>query len=359
MNKLLKETFRSYLLDTHIPSLNNKELNVLYHLANINKILPVISSVLNSNKTSNTLFDEASYNALIRKEKQKRNIEELKILLKDYDYVFFKGTAISKYYQNDYERVSADTDIYVFDNYEDVLNTLLNNGYKVSRKDIQEYELIDTNNNFIDLHSSFTLKDKQTEDILKEAKHHNNYLDINYEYLFLIYHTKKHLLRGILDLRSILDIYYLRDKLDKDLINELLNETNLMTFNNSLNHYLDTILNRRDYDDNDLFIEELIDGYSQDDGIKNRILINSYNKNKLEYLLSRVFIDYDLLSNEYPIIKKYKILTPIYYLKRIIRILKSRRSNYALKELKENHHDLESINKMHINLENIGITSII
>lgn len=143
----------------------------------------------------------------------------------------------------------------------------------------------------------------------------------------------KHIKFGQFELRFFVDLFYLRKLIDKDVVHDLLNETSLVLFDNKVNYYLDVLLNNKEYDDLSEKIEDFIFQYGEDSGNKNRVLINSTDKSSVSYLLSRIFIPYDKMCYEYPILVKHKFLLPTYYIVRIFKPLKSKRVKYTYREI--------------------------
>ena len=68
---------------------------------------------------------------------------------------------------------------------------------------------------------------------------------------------------------------------------------------------------------------------------ENRVASRRQNKvGKFRYMLSRVFLPYSLLKEQYPILKKHKLLLPIMQVRRWFRLIFKGRTRYALHEMK-------------------------
>lgn len=346
---------KSYLNKQYNYSLNC-DIDELYNLSNALGITSIIGYTLNKCSIKNDKFENSIYKSLNKYERIINARNELdKLLNNKYQYLYIKGYTISKYYDEPYIRYSSDMDIIVEEEkYDEICKLLLKHNYKIKRRDKQEITLKSPNNITIDLHRYYTLDNDKFEEIFGNCFNETHELDINYNYVFNLAHCLKHLKSGILKYRFFIDLYYLRDLIDVKKTNELLVKTNLDTFNKNVNSYLDCILGKKEYSKNDLKIEEFIFSCANDMGIRNRIAINSYGKSKFSYLLSRVFIPYDLISEEYPILQKYKVLLPVYYVKRIIRISTGIRKDYAINEVRNNGSiNSEEIKEMHEFIDNI------
>lgn len=359
MNKTKNDliyTLRSFFKKAYNYSLSGS-VDELYKLSSKLGVAGVIGYTLNESNIKDSRFESIIYKTLNKHERFVNTRNEIDALFSNnFKYLYIKGLAISKYYEEPYLRYSSDIDIIVEESkYEIAYKLLLENGYKLVRRDKQEITLVNANNIMIDLHRYYTLTDDNFELLFKDCFNDTHELDINYNYVFNLMHCLKHFRSGILNYKFFVDLYYLRGNIDRTITNNLLNSINMKKFDDSMNSYLDCILGNKNYDDNDKDIEDFIFNYIKDSGNNNRVLINSYGKSKLKYLLSRVFIPFDLISEEYPILHKYKILLPIYYVKRVIRIATGKRSKYAYNELKNNKQSSkEQISKMHEFVSKIG-----
>lgn len=332
------------------------DINELYKLSNALNVSTIVSYVLNKLNIKDEHIDKTLYKAINKYERLNDLRNNINILFNNkFDYLFIKGSSISKYYNEPYLRYSADIDVIVKDKYEEACNLLLNNGFNKKSVNKQETCLI-YNGLTVDLHRLFDKNNDNYEEIYLDSFNDNHELDINYKYLYLLTHTSKHLLSGQLELRSFVDLYYLRQQIDNKVVNKLLVETNLVTFNDTINHYLDVLMGKEEYTDLDYTLEEFIFNYADDFGNRSRVLINSYGKSKISYLLNRVFIPYDKLVYDYPILNKYKILTPFYYIVRLFKPLKYKRGKYTYNELINNSKvSNDDIENMHKFIKEIGL----
>ena len=79
--------------------------------------------------------------------------------------------------------------------------------------------------------------------------------------------------------------------------------------------------------------------------LKNKVSVQqSKSKNTLGFYLSKIFLPYDSLKYQYPIIKRYKFLTPIYEVLRWFRFLFIKNTGNTINEI----HINQSISKKEI-----------
>ena len=79
--------------------------------------------------------------------------------------------------------------------------------------------------------------------------------------------------------------------------------------------------------------------------MQNRVLVKTKDKQrKSAFIFSRIFLPHSKLKNQYPILKKHKILTPFYQVKRWFALLNKDKRKKATNELKTtiNQDDKES-----------------
>lgn len=158
-------------------------------------------------------------------------------------------------------------------------------------------------------------------------------------YFYHIAHMAKHFINGGCGVRTFLDVWILTHKVvhNSQLREDMLRAGGLLKFAQAaeavadfwfLNQAPDTltqavsdyVLRAGTYGDND-----------------NRAAIGQAKMGKLKYLfLRRVFMPYDFLKAEYPILKKHKWLTPVYQVVRWFRMVFSGGLRRTVCELKAN-----------------------
>lgn len=349
VKKQVLDIIRSFLTEDYNVSLYC-DIDELYELSNKLAISNIVGYVLNKASIKNTVFENSVYRVLKRHETLSIAKEEIdKLYSNEIAYVYVKGLSIAKYYKEPYLRYSTDLDIVVSKEDSDkAYKIFVDNGYRFIKRDEQEMAFISKDNVAIDLHKGFTFEKEEYENIFSNCFNDKNELDDNYSYIYMLIHTRKHFQLGVLHFKNFMDLFYLRDKIDRNIVNKVLNKYKLVKFDNCMNNYLDVLIGKRDHDEQTKQIEEFIFSYCNDAGSMNRILINSYGKSRFSYLLSRIFIPFERICGEYPILNKYKVLLPVYYVKRIIKIAFSYRGNYAKGEIINNMKvDKKDIQKMH------------
>lgn len=354
---ILKNIIKSFLLSKN-NIIFDGDINELYSLSNNLGVITIVGYVLNKSGYKNTIFDKSIFKAVNQYE---RIIETRKTIDKIFNnkinYLYVKGLKLSKLYPEGYLRNSCDIDIVINNlEFDEAYKLLINNNFKEISRNKNEMSLKNKEGILVDLHSSFAFDDDRFDELYINTFNDTHELDNNYLYVYMIRHIKKHILGGLLKYRYLIDLYYLRNIIDKDIVNDLLIKADLLDFNNNINSYLDAFMGNKEYSDLDRKIEDFIMSCGKDHGITNRVLINSYGKNKLSYLLSRVFIPYDLLVLEYPKLRDFKLFLPYFYVKRVFRIAKRKRTKYHSNELKTSFNSSKNdVDSMHEFMTEIGL----
>lgn len=343
------DSIETTIFDIISAYLTNKEISIdcdfkeLYNLSNKLNLTSIVAFVLNKNDYNNTVFEDSILQSVNQYERYLDVRKQMDVLLKDIDYLYLKGSAIAKYYIEPYLRYSGDLDIIVKDKFYDVFEMLIRKEYKCITRTKQECTLINKNGITIDLHREFYLNDKKYEDVFINEFNQTHELSDDYQYIYLVIHTYKHIsLYGQFELRPYIDLFYLRDRINKNNVNGILENVGLEKFNIRLNHFLDVLLCKEKPDIYDKLLKKYIIMYAEDHGAKTRVLINSSNKSKIEYYLLRLFQPYELMKYEYPILKKKKWLLPLYYVVRLFKLIhkvlfsSNGRKKYIINEINSN-----------------------
>lgn len=347
---------RSFILSKYDISFDG-DINDLYNISNKLVVSNIVGYTLNKSGYKETIFNSSIYKAVNQYERIIDTRKDIDNILNNINYLYVKGLKIAELYPESYLRDSCDIDIVIDNNdFDKAYKLFINNGYKELSRNKNEIALRNRKGILIDLHSSFAFNDDKFDELFISTFNNTHELDNNYLYVYMIRHIKKHILGGLLKYRYLIDLYYLRNNIDKDIVDDLLSKAELTILNDSLNSYIDAFIGLKEYSDLDKKLEDFIFSCSSDKGITNRILINSYGKSKISYILSRVFISYDLMVLEYPKLRENKLFLPYFYIKRIVRIRKRNRAKYHSKELKNSLKTSKNdIDNMHMFINKIGI----
>lgn len=332
----LKQILRLYLKDekSSFSDINDKEL---FWLANALNVSAIAAYVLNDNGYKSDIASKCIYKAISNYERLKEarsNIEEL-FNENSIKYLNIKGSSIAKYYKEPYLRYSSDIDIVVEKrDYDKALDLMTNTlGYANKQSALHEITLVNKEGINVDFHSNFLLDQDKYEEVFNNQFNENHEFNDNYKYLFHLVHGAMHLIRGQMELRYFIDLFYLRKNVDRLAIKEEINKLDLSSFDNAVNSYLDSLLDFKDYSEKDKEIDDFIFNYAKDEGASNRVLNNS--DNKISYFFSHAFPPFSIMKGKYPILKKCPILLPIMYIVRLFKVLFSRRRQYVINEIKE------------------------
>lgn len=333
LKKDIIDIIRSSLLKNYSAPIKS-DISEIIDMSEKLNVAGIVCNFLKKTNVKNDYIDRVLYKQITRYEIHNIEIDSLNKLFDKHkiNYTYIKGHTLNKYYDLPYLRYSEDIDIVVFkDDFERAKNLLINEMNYVQKEVLRKNEIsLYKKDICVDLHYMYMKEDDIIENVLSNAKINNHELTNEYKYLEIVAHSYKHMYDGLFELKAILDLYYLRkNNLNFDLIESLLKKTGLEKYNECLINYLNSILSNN-YDDTSKELEDYLFNMVLDNGVTNKVLI----KNKKGYILNRVFLDYDTISDYYPILKKYPYLTPFYEVKRLFVILKNKRIKYGIQEVK-------------------------
>ena len=268
-----------------------------------------------------------------------RVLQEAKI-----DFVPLKGSVVRGYYPKPHMRTSCDIDILVkeadLDRAVQCLVSSLN--YRSDKKGNHDVSLYSKIGVHIELHYRLNSTDYPWDNVLEDVWDYTT-LDEGCKYrlndeMFYFYHLShmaSHFKAGGCGIRFFLDLRLLNTHLhiDKGALATLLDRGGLTAFEEGVvalanwwfAHGERTILveNMQDY---------LVDAGMYGD-VKNYVAIEKSTKGGKKHILSRIWLPYEKLKYQYPILQKHKILTPIYQVRRWFNLLNKSTRERAVSEL--------------------------
>lgn len=301
-----------------------------------------------------------------------RLVDELRIALKDFEFVFVKGLEIAKYYPYPELRTMGDSDLLVhFDDKVAIHKIFIQLGY--SFEDYHEEEAKYIKNNLeIEMHDKLLHvldDDKDSVLFFDQVWHyvHNGELDWNFHMIYLLKHLSRHLLSGGAGFRQFMDIAILTQKLtlDWNWIEHELEKIKLLKFSKrvfELNNIWFEIKPPMEVDELDpMFVKDATKRiyecgvFGQTSKDKDIVSIANKAKDgnnplwvvKASYMLTHLFPSYStMMKNEFcQYLRTKKLLLPVAWVHRWIRYSTNEKKRKTLqKKLCSSYKDIKQRN---------------
>jgi hypothetical protein len=269
-------------------------------------------------------------------------------------YIPLKGSVLRAYYPEPWMRTSCDIDILVR---EEVLDTAIRVlterlGYTSHPKSDHDVSLFSSGGVHLELHFDTIQERYETnncrqvlagiwEDATPKSEGSFHYcMSDPMFYFYHMAHMAKHFEVGGCGIRPFLDIWILNNRVahDRQKREQLLEAGGLLKFARAAEKLSAVWFSGGEADS----VTRLLHDYILRAGLygdnENRAAMGQAKRGgKFRYLITqRVFMPYDYLKAEYPILKKHKWLTPAYQVVRWLRMLFSGHARRTLRELKSN-----------------------
>lgn len=348
-NSLLKEEEKSLY--------NNEVISLITTIAKKHDISHLIAQGLKNNGLiveSNKHYETEIFKAVYRYENQKYVYDNLCEALEKARIPFLplKGSVIRKYYPEPWMRTSCDIDVLIKECDIQKATTVLTEscGFECKGKGSHDVSFFSPNKTLIELHYSLIEDDylKKVSNILKNVwnevtvseKYTCGYEASNeFLYFYHLAHMAKHFVFGGCGIRSFIDLWMLNRHiaLDKEKLNEMLNEGGLSAFAEQTDFLCKVWFEEKEHTETSKQIEELVLRGGTYGNIENLVVVQQQKKGgKIKYVFKKIFLPYNKLKYQYPVLQKHKWLTPVMQVVRWGRLIFCGHSKRVRKELKQN-----------------------
>lgn len=330
---MIKELLKSYVNNEKLNmEINDKELNLIIDQSLQTLLYPV---------TNNKIYKKYYVSWVIKQDEFYKIQDEITNIFNEnnIDNFYFKGSVLSKIYDDPSVRTRGDIDLYVgYDNFDKAKQLLIKNGFILDNQmlDNMHHQALYKNNIEVELHFSLFDNDvnKKWYELFKNpfefcVKLNDNLykMDDTYHFIYCILHFAHHLRHGA-GLRYMLDFYYMFNKttIDINLFHDLINQLEIKKLYNNIINAMRNIFDvdfDKDVDniDVDYFIDYML-SYGIHGNSNNDTSQQAAHNNKFKYVLSRIFITnkkYRIVR--YPILGKHWYLYPLCLIKHWIYLL--------------------------------------
>lgn len=301
-------------------------------------------------------FKKASMKAMYRYVRMNCEFEKICQTLEaaKIPFIPLKGAVLRAYYPAPWMRTSCDIDILVKEETLDTALAVLQEtlAYTSDPKSDHDVSLYSESGVHLELHFD-TIQERYEsgccrqvlqriwEDAtpITEGASHHRMSDAMF-YFYHIAHMAKHFQTGGCGIRSFLDQWILDNQVthDDQERDRLLEEGKLLCFTQAVRKLADAWFGGGEMDERTRQVGDYILRAGLFGNHENRAALGQAQMDgRLRYLLTRrVFLPYDYLKAEYPILKKHKWLFPVYQVVRWLQMLCNGNAVRSLRELKAN-----------------------
>lgn len=307
-----------------------------------------------SEEAYSKIFHKAQLMAIYRHEQISYEFTKLYAVLKSEKIYFLplKGTVMKRYYPEPWMRTSCDIDILVQEEkLEEAAEALVTQlGYTREKKSNHDISLISPNGVHLELHyraidegrfpnAQTVLNRIWQEATPAEDSVYQRELPDEMFYFYHIVHMAKHIENGGCGIRPFLDLWILNHRVPhvQEKRNELLEKGNLVDFAYAVEKLSEVWFSNAESNEMTQKLEKYILYGGTYGVLENRISVSqSKLGGKVEYALQKIFLPYDRIKYHYPILQKYRVLTPIFEVVRWFKLLFKGGVKRSIRELRVN-----------------------
>ncbi len=338
-------------------SYSNEQLNEFFALAKKHDLAHVLAYALYENgivKEDSALYlqvQREQIQAIWRYEQTQLVLDELKELFENerIEFVPLKGSVIRSYYKEPWLRTSCDIDILIRESELEHAEALLTErGWTKKGRNFHDVSFFSPTNVHLELHYNITEQIANIDRVLNTVWEHCESVDGKScekrqtpEFLMyhLLAHMSYHFISGGCGIRPFLDIWLLRKALEynEQELDALCEQAELTVFKKNVYQLIDVWLEGKEHTELTLSMERFLFGGGVYGTISNRVILEQAQAGgKAKNLIYRLFLPYHLLKRRYPVLKKHKWLTPVFWVVRWFQSLSKERIERSVCEIKEN-----------------------
>lgn len=275
-----------------------------------------------------------------------KTLEEAEI-----EYLPLKGAVLKAYYPQEWMRTSCDIDILVradkLGRATEALQTKLH--YKLEGNHSHEVSLFAENGVHLELHYDL-IEDYlppisagvlsaywNTAQPVAAGSYRYEAADEQF-YFYHIAHMAKHFEMGGCGIRSFMDLWLWLEKtgVDEAKYAEILKKGDLTTFAANVNKLARVWFSDGEHDGLTVRMEAYVLGGGVYGSMENHIAVENTKRKqgKFRYVMRRIFMPYEYLKWQYPILQKHKWLTPFYEVRRWGRLIFKGKWKKSVREMR-------------------------
>lgn len=316
-------------------TLSDEEIKALVKFARRHSLDHLITSALLKNGLLNRQSDFAKkaeqslFRTVITDEKRNYDIINISKLFEEnnIDFILLKGSVMRNYYPERWMRSSCDIDILVKD-IEKACDVLEHSGYTKIQQGSHDVLFVSAAKIGIELHFRLIETNDKVSEVLScvwetatpaENTKHNFVMSNEMFRFYHIAHMSKHFLFGGCGIRFFIDLWLLErnQSICSEEYERLLVQGGLLAFARRSQELADAWMNGEQTKDTQKEMENFVLNGGIFGSTDNLVKISSTKyKNKFTFILYRVFMPYSLMRLKYPILEKYPVLLPFYWVLR-------------------------------------------
>jgi hypothetical protein len=358
--------------------ISDSDIARMFLVAYIHGVARILGSALLNNNLlkgdkSKNFYCEQVYATIYRYENYNYVMEKVCDVLETekIPYIPLKGSVIKKHYPQPWMRLGCDIDILVHEeDAQKAADTIIRElGYEKKSTGKHDIQILSTENIYVELH--FTLMEEDVFPAMsrvlnkawehakpcEETKNRYEFDDAMFSF-YHIAHMAKHFLVGGCGLRPFLDLWLMENSKNYDTPDTvaLLKESGLTDFAKVSRKLSRVWFSGEKHDKVTRIMEEYIISGGCFDSKETRMFSQQQKAGgKLKYMFSRLFVSYDALKSQYPIIIMYKFLIPICEIFRIFIFLFGKKKKIRKEYVKNlNNMSDERIDEMNFLFESVG-----
>lgn len=262
-------------------------------------------------------------------------------------FIPLKGSVIRDHYPEPWLRTSGDVDVLVreedLDRAVELLETKLQ--YCSRGKAAHDVVLTGMNGFYLELHFALVQTPGKAKDILdrvwEDARpiapgSYHHVLSSEMFYFYHLAHMAKHVRIGGSGIRNFMDLWIMSEKMpvDAEKLKKLLVRGERLDFARAADKLTRAWFCGEEPDHWTQVMEEFILSGKVYGSTENSIIIGQQvHGGGIRYVLYRIFMPYEKLKENFPVLEKHKWLTPVYQVVRWIRMLRMGRFDRSMREL--------------------------
>ena len=346
MFSLLRNEFKGEQLQKNV----EYDIKALIGLSAKHDLAHLVADALLRNniiKEGDAFFDEVSnerLSAVCREIQRTYHYDKITSALEkaDIDYIPLKGVVISKLYPEEWMRTSCDIDILVHEkDIPSATEALIDEGYETNKKKTYHDVSFHYDATHLELHFNICEKSPQVDELLLKVWDNsikikkNEFRESNEFFAFHhVAHMFYHFVNGGCGIRPFLDFWIMREKcfFDEQKLIPFIKRCQLEEFYGLVIKLCEVWFDGGLHNNISLTAEKYIisnGAYGEKDA-KSQSGVIKHN-GKFGYIFALVFPSYGSMCINYPVLKKWAILLPIFYVVRFFQKAfgKDRKKNRA------------------------------